>query len=219
LLGLALAVSACGRGVPPLKKGENVVRGSVTYGKKPVTYGYVLFYRVAKKKGTEAEEFIAPVSVAEIRTGKYEAENVPFGPMKVCVVTDPDVLQSDLIPIPGKQHPGGPQKKGKDKGMKLPPPKDPKEGFDKKENLVPDPNNPTKFIPDPLGPKGPHDPNPKPPFFNPRTAKMTAKEKEMLREIHAKYGTLDQTPLQFTINEAEQTLNLPLLRGGLRKEE
>jgi hypothetical protein len=45
---------------------------------------------------------------------------------------------------------------------------------------------------------------------NPAVENLTDAQKQMLKEIHAKYGVLGKSPLSFVVQEGEQTYNIRL---------
>jgi hypothetical protein len=84
------------------------VHGKVTFNNQPVPYGFVLFY--AHDKSVIPKTGIVPVAHAKIgRDGTYDIPNVPAGPMKVCVFTDPDVEPAQVLaPAGSSARPPGP---------------------------------------------------------------------------------------------------------------
>jgi hypothetical protein len=230
-----LLLPACSKVKDPqaeMVRGQTV-RGTVTYKGKPVAYGAVLFYNHEKSVDPATGKFW-PSAFSTIRAdGTYEIADAALGPVLVCVGTDPDVELSSLMRpsvmggpgIGGAAFAGGP-----------PLPHHP--GFGAGQPLVGDgppggvggpaspppgggaPSDPV--VASPAGAPGPLPPGVPPGDGsvmgagrrhhrpNPATAKLTDSEKQMLREIHAKFGRVGLSPLVYVVREGEQTYNIRL---------
>ena len=118
----------------------------------------------------------------------------------ICVATDPDADPASLL-MPASPGPGG-MKNPDGKGPKLPdlPPPPAKDG----KPPVIDQKGAPKSGETPIATRPP------PKGFNPLTAKLSDEEKELLREIHVKYGTFGKSPLGHAVIPGEQTFDLEL---------
>jgi hypothetical protein len=189
LVSTALAVPACSNSSPQLPAvtmGQRV-HGKVTYEGEPVPYGYVIFYSHGLSLDPKTGGFV-PMAHGEIKDGQFDMPDVPTGPVMVTVATDPDAdPMTFLLPVapPGAIIKGGP---GDPKGG---PPIDPKTG-------------------QPIDPKGGPPGAPRPP--NPFTQKLTAEQKQTLKAIHAKYGQIGKSDLNYSVKEGDQTFDLILTK-------
>ncbi|MCI0458794.1 MAG: hypothetical protein L0Z62_17685 [Gemmataceae bacterium] len=175
-----LALPACSSEKPEQKLvWGQTVRGQVTHKGEPVPYGFVLFYHPEKGLDPATGKFV-PVAFGEIHEGKYVLENVPAGPMIVCVATDPD-MDAGMATRP--VDPGG--------VVEGPP------GLPGAPPLAPDTPD------DPAGP-------PPGKFDNPLTQNLTAAQKQTLKALHQKYGEFSRSPLAYVITEGEQTFDIDL---------
>jgi hypothetical protein len=219
LTALALAlVPACSKksaDTGPQAVWGQTVRGKVTYKNEPVPYGYVLFFVHGKSFDPKSGKAV-PAASAEIRNGRYEATNVPTGPVTVCVACDPDVNAAELLkpnsagmgipaggqggqPLPpqgGMQGGGGPPKPPNAGGVQGGPPLPPHGGMQGGPPMPPLP---------PHG--GPVPPMPPP---NPDLKNLTDAQKKTLKEIHEKFGSFGKSPLAYVVREGEQTHDINL---------
>jgi hypothetical protein len=215
LAGLAALLAGCSSDGPkpdPMKFGQTV-RGKVTYNGQPVPYGAVLFYHHQNSLDAKTGTF-APSAVGYIdENGRYEMTNLAAGPVMVCVATDPDAdllaLTQPTAPgelpgvIPGKPGNGPPSH---------PPTVLPERPADAPPTGLPGmpPGGPPGGLPMPPMPPLPPGAPPMPKMGLPGTENLTAEQKKLLKEIHAKYGSLGKSPLHLAVEEGEQTLDIPL---------
>jgi hypothetical protein len=204
LLGLAaslLLLPGCSRqGVP---EGGSTISGQVTYNGKPVSYGFVLFYDM--KDGLDPKTAtVAPVGMGKIgENGNYEATHVPAGTLMVCVATDPEIPVHELIgprSLGGALDPkallGGPGAPGADAGGKGGPPGKGGAVFD-----------PKKAPPA----EGKGSAPPLPPVMHSDARELTIEQQQMLKNIHAKYGGVGTSPLQYEVKDGiDETYDIRL---------
>jgi hypothetical protein len=204
---IALVAPACSRkpAAPPDQGpgGDMIfgqtVRGKVTYDGTSVPYGYVLFYHPAKSHDLKSGR-VAAVAMSEIKDGTYEISNAPTGPVIICVATDPDV-DPTLLTMPAPIGPPKIEPWPMGKG-KLPPGVPPPPAFDPKIPPKVDPES-TPMPPDqklPANLKGGH----------PATAHLSDEKRQMLREIHRRYGKFPMSPLSYGVVAGEQTFNIEM---------
>lgn len=214
-VALALLPACASRSEPESEKPEMIfgqtVRGKVTYQGQALPYGYVLFFH--PQKSMDAKTGLgAPAATAEIRNGEYEmVESAPSGPVLVLVATDPDADPTSLfkpaMPGMGAVESAGPP------GMPGAPPAAPGAGPPGAPGASP-PGAPGTAPPGPPTMPGPPPGAPAPPNLpkmgNPVTQKLTATQKDMLREVHSKYGQLGKSPIAYFVREGEQTFDIIL---------
>jgi hypothetical protein len=235
LLGaILLALSACTTNPegPPLVMGHSV-RGKVTYRGEPVAFGCVQFFSLGHSADQKTRMNI-PLAIAEIHDGKYEMPNAPEGPVQVAVVTDPDMDLAQMMrptPIGHTGHPGVGAPVGGPPGLPpvggppgLPPggppggpPGVPIGGPNDRGAGQPPPLNGPGAAPDGSLPVAPGAPKlvgapvlPKP--GNPQAEKLTAAQKAVLKDIHAKYSNAVESKLVYVVRpgDGEQTYDLEL---------
>ena len=215
LLGIVLALPACKGETDQGPKDRHSASGKVTYDGKPVPYGYVFFFKVESKPQQDGR--MMAVASAPILDGKYEVQGLPIGMLKVCVAADPDVDLPELMQAYMSQSPfpmGADPKAGKDKGKDDGPKPPDWQEKDKKEDFKKNPKDKLS-LKDKLDPKGKEieqpitDPS-KPP--NPMTIKLTAEEKRMLREMHARYSELGHSTLSYVVHPGANTYDIEMER-------
>jgi hypothetical protein len=237
--GLLISLPACSKHEEDpqeeLVRGQTV-RGKVRYNGKPVKYGVVLFYNHEKSLDRKTGQFW-PSSFAEISSsdGTFEMD-AALGPVMVCVATDPDVDIHSLMRPGGASpgQPGGPGAGGRPGGRPNGPPGGAPGGLPGgppggrpggRPGGPPGgrpggpPGGPPGGLPGgppggfPGGPPGapPGLPGGGPaPLGNPLTESMSKDEKQMLKDIHARYGTVGKSPLSYVVKEGTQTYNIDL---------
>jgi hypothetical protein len=212
--GVLTSLPACAKKdqTPELVKGQTV-RGKVTYNGRPVPYGLVLFYSYEKSIDPYTGLY-QPTGIGEIRAdGTYEVSDAAAGPAMVCVAADPDAdLGSLTLPAAmlGLDQSGAAG--GRPTGAIGGPPIGPPGGRGGPSIRPPG-------IP-PMGPshgpaKGPVGGPPvgppiKPP--NPLADNLSAEDKKMLKEIHAKYGIVGKSPLGYPVREGDQIYDIKLVK-------
>jgi hypothetical protein len=193
LVGLLPILPACSRNEEGEPVPVNKVSGKITYQGKPVPCGLVVFYSVASIHGAQSK--VMPSGHGIIKDGTYEVSIAPTGPVKVCVVTDPDtdpftfLLPTD-IGAKGGPKGGPPRGPGGPQGG----PGGPKGGG-------------------PGGPEGgPGGPQAGPPAkgFNPMTANLTSEQKMPLRSIHEKYSDFIASTVVYEVKQGDQRFDLVL---------
>jgi len=175
---------------PAASSSGETVRGEVTYHGKKVNYGVVMFFDPTRAMDRKSGKAV-PVAAAEIHEGNFETNKVPAGAVRIVLATDPDVDVSKAL---RPERPGAPLKKDGPIGAKKtdppgPPDKGGKDGPPRPE--LPDLDKMPKII-------------------NPRTAKMSDEEKNMLRELNAKYGSYASSPINYMVTPGEQKLEIKL---------
>lgn len=197
---LLALVPACSRQAPPVEGPEvkwgQKVTGTVTYGGKPVPFGFVQFYSLEMMASKAGEAPAAATAIIQ-QGGKYEIPNAPEGPMMVCVVTDPDTDPAEFLK-PNFAEKFDPAKGPPEKGM-LPPDKGPP--MPGKEKKMPGPDK--KGLPKELSP---------PKMPNPLAEKLSEQEKQVLRSIHAKYGDSKAPKLNYLVRPGEQVFDIKLVK-------
>jgi hypothetical protein len=220
---LALAIG-CTNSPPPEKKLQygNPLAGRVSYKGEPIPYGLVVFYNPLVSTNHKTGK-VSPVATAMIKQGTYQAENLPAGPVLICLFTDPDLSLTDalkptMMGLPTGMHMG----KGRPKGIILGPP-------DKGEGPPP---RPEKDGPPPLPEPPPADKEGEEfkglkkgmkggPKGLPFAKDLTDEQKELLREIHSKYGSLSRPSIAHVIKPGEQVFDilLPMVAEPVQETE
>lgn len=201
VLGAVPLAVGCGGGaavpVPTTEPvGVHAVQGKVTFKGESVPWGFVVFFN--PEIGLEAETgSLIPVGVAPIHDGRYAAQ-VPAGHYLLAVATaedaDPAKLMQPTSPgaPPGLAGPGGPPGAGPPGG----PP------------ALPPPPTGGPGVAGPPGLPAPPMPGQLPP--NPVLLTLTPAQKQLLKDVHAKYGSVGKSPLFYTVKDGAQTLDLVL---------
>jgi hypothetical protein len=206
---------------PELVRGQTI-RGKVTYNGRPVPYGIVLFYNYEKSIDPQTGLY-RPMSMGEIKAdGTYEVTDAAEGMAMVCVATDPDTDLGSLTlptamvgmnqgslgggPPIGPPGPAGIPPGGPPIGPGAGPPIGPGAG----PPIGPGGGPPLMHTGGPpMGPPGmPVPPQAKP--RNPAVDKLSADEKRVLKEIHAKYGIVGKSPVGYPVREGDQTFDIKL---------
>src|SRR5262249_23624543 len=137
-----------------------------------------------------------PISVARIGTGgSYEIRNAPIGPVQVCIATNPDVSLMELhrptSPLASQVGPSSSGKEPPPPGRPAPPPPPGGKGTPPPLSRPGDEGFPGGQLPP--GVKLPKDLAKA--RGNPLVSKLSDEEKQILRDIHDKYGKFGRSPL------------------------